>query len=629
MKKILIILLLVISPILVRAEERVDVKIEYVKDVYWNYEKNNTLYSGNLAYYYVNDKIAYSVDITTPFVSNEYVSTNKVLSSNIIYKYAYFGYGYKDNNTLEDYMATQKILWKYTDSAKVYFTTKPNGQGEVIDISKNEEKIRKIENDYSRFPEYSNLKFIIGTNNIISNKNDIIDKLTIENLSKNEIIVEQNNTLSFNANEIGKLRFTLQKLFDYKYDNIFYVSDNSPELLVVGNIKNIKKTYNYEVVGGSININVNFDKPKDNDITDNQFRLYNSSNKLIGIYSPNEDGNINITNLYMDTYILKHEEITDGYNVDDKEYEIKISEENLNIQKDITLNLKKTKLAITKTYSNIFTNNLEYSSNTLYKIYDENDNYIDELITNEKGTIETYLEYGNYKIIESGNESKTIIVDKSMFENIIEYNIHDKIYNSNLKIITIDKDTNEKVSNIKFRINDKEYATNEEGIYVFNNMDFGIYKFENLERNDRRNINTFTYELNENSNVYIENKEPYVDIYLYLNSNDLKEENNIDKEEDKIVIDDNEEINNEVPVDKEESIIVDDNNNLQTNIKDKEIKDIEINDKNDNNNQNIKEENYNSLENEKVEKLPFLGDNTNENSKIIIYILNIIKFNWM
>lgn len=631
MKKFLLILLLVLSPILVTAEEKVDVKIKYVNGVYWNYEKENILYSGKFSYFYVNDRIAYSMDITTPFVSNEYISTNKELSSNLIYKYAYFGYGYKDNNSLEDYMATQKILWKYTDSAKVYFTTEPNGQGNVIDISINEAKIKKIVNDYSRFPEYNKLKFVIGTNNIISNENDIKDKLILENLSKNDISIDLNNSLSFNANEVGIQKFSLQKIFDYKYENIFYVSDNSPELLVVGKIDDIKKRYTYEVIGGTININVKFDKEKNNDITNNQFKLYNSSNNLIGIYSPNKDGNINISNLIIDTYILKHEKITEGYDLENKEYKININENNLNIEKDITLNLKRSKLVINKTYSNIFTNNLEYDTNVSFKIYDENNNYINECITNENGKIETYLEYGNYKIV--GNEKDNFIIDKSMFNDVIEYNIHDKIYNSNLKIITLDKNTNEKLSNTKFKINDKEYMTNEDGIYVFNNMNFGLYKIENFESSNIRNMNTIVYELNENSDVYIENKEPYVDIYLYLNNNIIKEE--INKEEDKVIDKENSNdlvIEDEFVVkdDKKDSVKndVEINNNLEAN--DKEQDDLKINDTIDNSNQN-KEDNYNSLELEEINKLPFLGDNINknENSKVITYIINIIRFNWM
>ena len=613
MKKIIIILLLVMSPILVRAQETVNVKIEYVKDVYWNYKKQNILYSGNLAYFYVDGKIAYCMDLNTSIASNLYIKSDKKLSSDTIYKYGYFGYGYESNNTIKDYMATQKILWNYTNGVDVYFTTKENGLGELIDVSDNESRIRDTFQSYVRFPKYSNLKFLIGTTNIVnnevSNPNQIKEKLNVVNESNNDISVGDKYSIIFKANELGKSEFYLEKYYEYKYENYFYVSDNSPEILVVGNIDDIKRKFSYEVIGGSININVKFDKVKDKSITDNRFMLYNSSNNLIGIYSPNEEGNININNLYMDTYILKHEIVTEGYDVEKEEYIFEINENNYNIEKSIDLNIKQTKLVINKTYSNIFTNNVEYGTNVLYRIYDENNNCINELVTNEKGVIETTLEYGNYKIVESLDGNNNINVDKTMFDDVIEYNINDKIYNSNLKIITLNKNTNEKIPNIKFKINNNEYITNEEGIYVLNDVGFGIYKFENIN-NNLRNLDLFIYELNENSDVYIENKEPYVDIYLYSNTkNDILD--------DKIS-------NDKVLENKEQNITEKDNN-----IEIEDNKNIIDTDDGDINNSTLQNENI--IEINKEEKLPFLGDNinTNENNKIITYIYSVIKFNWL
>ena len=62
----------------------------------------------------------------------------------------------------------------------------------------------------------------------------------------------------------------------------------------------------------------------------------------------------------------------------------------------------------------------------------------------------------------------------------------------------------------------------------------------------------------------------------------------------------------------------------------KEQENLKIEDIINNSNQN-KQDNYNSLELEEIDKLPFLGDNINknENSKVITYIINIIRFNWM
>ena len=92
MKKIFIILLLFLSPIFVYANERVDVKIEYIDNVYWNYYRNNTLYSGQLSYIYVGDKIGFGTNIRESFNSNSYVRLDREISDSYIITMGYFGY---------------------------------------------------------------------------------------------------------------------------------------------------------------------------------------------------------------------------------------------------------------------------------------------------------------------------------------------------------------------------------------------------------------------------------------------------------------------------------------------------------------------------------------------------------
>ena len=68
MKKTFIILLLILSPILVSASEIVDVKIEPIENVYWNYYSYGDFYSGQFSYIYVGDDLGYSLDITKELI---------------------------------------------------------------------------------------------------------------------------------------------------------------------------------------------------------------------------------------------------------------------------------------------------------------------------------------------------------------------------------------------------------------------------------------------------------------------------------------------------------------------------------------------------------------------------------
>jgi len=617
MKKIFIILLLILSPILVSASEIVDVKIEPIENVYWNYYSYGDFYSGQFSYIYVGDDLGYSLDITKELIDESYKITTETVRNSRVIPYAYLGYGYNGNNKKEYYMATQKIIWRLINSVEVYFTTGPNSTGEIIDIKTYEDEIEDIYNNHTTLPNYGqNLTFNIGSKNIISNKNTILKDLNIINETNNNISIDINGNLIINANEIGSAYFYLETNYPKRKDNIVYRAMGDKKILVAGEIENKTKEYIYQVVGGSINVGVKFDKVSEEKITNNKFELYNSNNKLIGIYSPNEEGNITINNLKIDKYKLKHIDITEGYNKENNEYLFEISEQNLNINKEIILNLKTTKVSINKTYGNIILNDINYDNNVIYEIYNEKGNYINEVKTNENGYVEFNLDYGNYKIIESSLKRNVdyIEINKTMFDSNNHFDIHTYEYKTNLKVITLNKDTNEKISSVNFTINDNNYITNEEGISVIKDIIFDTYKFTEININGFKKIDLFTYEINQNSEFYIENNEPYTEIRLYLEKENDKENNyitNNNKEEKENIneIKKDEETNNEIgnKVEKEQT-----NNKIEDELEQKEEIRVE----------------ENNITN--IEKLPFLGDNkVNEKNKIIHYICNFIEFNWL
>lgn len=637
MKKIFAILLLVLLPIFVNAEERVGVKIVPVENVYWNYYSNGNYYSGQFVYIYVNDRLAYSLDKPTELISESYKVTSERPNQTRTEDFVYFGYGYNGKDELLDYIATQARLWSYERGISPYFTTGPNGTGKEIDFYPYENELIEDYNNHFNLPDYGkNLIFNIGNKYTINNKKITLSNLVLKNETNNNISIDKNGNLLIETNQIGEYNFYIETNYPNKGDNIIYKSDDGKKIIVVGQTENLKKEYTYKVVGGSININVKFNKSSKENIVDNRFELYDSSEKLIGIYSPNEEGNITITNLKNDKYILKHIDITEGYLKENNEYLFEINNENLDITKEIILNMKTTKVSINKTYGNIILNDINYDSNTIYEIYDERGIFLNEVKTDENGYVEFTLDYGNYKIIESSTKRNInyIEINKTMFENNNHFDIHTYEYKTNLKIIALNKDTNEKISNVSFLINNNDYTTNEDGICIIKNIVFDTYKFNEINIKGFKKNDSFTYEINENNEFYIENNEPYTEIKLYLEKEEIINENKVTSnnteekyeqnnnttiENEKQESNDNEEenINNEV---KKDDVSVDIEN---TNRDNNEIK-------NQNNVTNNITSNKGETENikENIEKLPFLGENkVNEDSKIIYYIYNFIKFN--
>lgn len=631
MKKIFIILLLILSPILVSASEIVDVKIEPIENVYWNYYSYGDFYSGQFSYIYVRDDLGYSLDITKELIDESYKTTTENVRNSRVIPYAYLGYGYNGNNTKEYYMATQKIIWRLINSVEVYFTTGPNSTGEIIDIKTYEDEIEDIYNNHTTLPNYGeNLIFNIGSKNIISNKNKISNNLNIINETNNNISIDTSGNLIIDANEIGSAYFYLETNYPKRKDNIVYRAMKDKKILVAGEIENKTKEYTYKVVGGRINLGVKFDKFSEEKITDNRFELYNSNDKLIGIYSPNEEGNITINNLKFDKYKLKHIDITEGYNKENNEYLFEINEQNLSMNKEIILNIKTTKVSINKTYGNVILNDVNYASDITYEIYNEKGVYINEVKTNENGYVEFNLDYGNYKIIESSLKRNVeyIEIDKTMFDSNNHFDIHTYEYKTNLKVIMSNKDTNEKISNVKFTVNDNECTTNEEGICLIKNIDFDTYKFSEININGLKKIDSFTYEINQNSEFYIENNEPYTEISLYLEEF-IKENNSINNEkneESKKTNNDIIENDNKVEIEQSDVKINEDIKEEVIIEIDKEETSNKIEEKLESNEEIRVEENNTT----NIEKLPFLGDNTtNEDNKIIYYIYNFINFNWL
>lgn len=635
MKKLILMIMVIFSFITVNAEETVNVRLEWVPNVYYNYEKNGLNYWGQFAYIYADDKVAYCLDISKNVNSLVYTKSDETQKNNLVVLAGYFGYGYDGNVSLKDYMATQKLIWGYLGT-DVYFTTKSNGAGEIIDIYDEKVKIIYRINNHATFPSFdTNYKFKIGSSNNILINNNINNGYNLINDTSN-VIQFNNNEILFNANEVGKNNFYLETKYIKNFDNQVYIADNSQKIMIIGGIQNLKRKYSYEVIGGTLNIKLSYSKNVDeSNIVDNLFEIYNENDESIGTYSPDINGNIIVDNLELGKYKIRELNISEGYNASKYENNFEITEDSLNHVREIFLYPKTINLTINKTFSNTLINDLNYDEGIIYKIYDFNDNYINELITNENGSATITLEYGNYKIIQSNINSvdiyhEDIVIDTTMFDKDLIFNIHDDISKARIKVLGLNKESDEPISNLNFKINGEEKTTNDNGIYVTELLDFETYKISNITKDGYIEHESFDYKLDENREYYVFENEAYVDLIIYLDK----------VEEPKISIEQNEsskEVNNNIDTNKVDNEITIEINDEKENVDNKsEI--IEINDNSDLK-QDIDEENSNNdtpkqiinFENNNTEKLPFLGEDVKkyEKAKIYNYINYFFDFNWM
>jgi len=674
MKKIILLFMLMFSFILVNASEtEVNVRLEWVTNVYYNYEKDGLNYWGQFAYIYAGDKIAYCLDISQNINSSVYTKSNELQTNNLVILAGYFGYNYENNTSLKDYMATQKLIWQYLGT-NVYFTTQSNGKGERIDIDDNVSRIIYKINNHAYFPLYdTDYKFNIGNTYDFMQTNIKLNEYDIINNTNNKINFTDEG-MSFEAKQIGNYYFYLQTKYPKNFENEIYVAENSQKIMVIGGINNLKRKYTYEVLGGKVNINVILNGNGGGMVTENVFELY-MDNRLIGTYSPNKEGNLLIEDLYLGNYKLKHITVSDGYTKVKDEYAFSITDDDLEKQIQITLNLKTINVTINKSFQNLAVNNLHYDRGVIYRIYDEFGNFVDEVITNENGNANYNFKYGNYKIVQSNVGGidifhDDIIINKSDFSEDLVFNIYDEYYNARIKFIVFDKDSLEPIKNLIFKINDKEYMTDECGVYVTELLNLGEYNFSNIELENYKKVDNFKYELNENSNYYVVMDEAFVDLVIYMEKEDIvepvipdeEEDNNEEssKEDDVLDLDEKEEEDNieeDVPKYEYPEPVIPDEEEDNNEESSKEDNVLDPNGKEENNNEesskeedvlepNEKEENIeediskepnkdDSSEEEmlvdkesNVEKLPFLGvyKAYEKYFKVFSYKFFIIKF---
>lgn len=545
MKKILFIILLFLC-FKVNASENVNVKVEYVPNVYFSYKENGLTMWGQFAYIYSDGVLSYCIDIKTPVTKTSYTVDNSIEVNKNVRLIAYFGYGYDYNSykTLKDYMATQKLIWKELGT-DVVFTTQSQGKGDVIDISNNVNRILDTMKDYDKLPFYNyKLEFLLGATYRISDSNyvDRNNYQIIDN-SGNIVTQEPSYIMQFIAKELGSNSLRVKRKYINRFDNIALVANNSQNIIRVGSIEDIYRDYEYLVKEGSVNINLT-------DVISNSktntglatydgiiFDMYDTNNNLISSVASASNGILRFDNLSFGNYIIRarnfntYEDISLNENVD-------INKTTYNYNYNYALTPKSINLKLIKKYK---VNGIEKNdSDIIFEIYNSKMEK-QEITTNEYGEASALLYYDNYKILQK-SDSKILKkyefnIDTNDFTKKDKvYIMDDSIINAKIKIELVD-DTGMKISNSKVLINDKEYITDINGIVLTDYIDFKEYIIDaNNDLYDE--IDKEIINIDENSEFVYDNEDAFVYLKIKLNKKQII------VNEPKIISEDNNEENN-------------------------------------------------------------------------------------
>jgi len=309
---------------------------------------------------------------------------------------AYYGYGYKNHTSVEWYGVTQFEIWKELDYRDVFFTDKPYGN-RIIAYKEERNELKNLVKLHNTLPSFSNDNFVytVGTTYKIEDSNTVLSNYEIK---ESNIDVEiKDNSLYISPKKSGNYEITFIRKSPTNRNYILYEHSGNQPLIYPGRINDIEFKINVQVNSGSITIN-NLD-------SENKDRMFaNLEGAVYGVYIEDElittittdiSGIGYLEELPLGSYKVKQINPSLGYKLDDKIYEIEITNQNKDIVIDSYSEIIKGNIIINKYFGSEDDYKLE--DGAIFDVYDINNNLIGNYESID-GIVNIELEYGKYYI---------------------------------------------------------------------------------------------------------------------------------------------------------------------------------------------------------------------------------------
>ena len=269
-----------------------------------------------------------------------------------------------------------------------------------------------------------------------------------------------------------------------------------------------------------------------------KFDLYSEEQKrVIGTYTTDKNGEINIENLPVGEYKVIEKESNKWYNLSD-EIKIKVNY-NETAETTIVNELKKGQIKVIKVDKD---NNKVKLKGVKFEVQDKDGKVLETLKTDKNGEAITskyaIKDYENLYLKETETNEKYVLNDKITKVKLEENKIKDIVFENEkikgkIKIVKTSKDYNKinklkagsPIEGVKFEIYNSDdklietLTTNKEGIAISSNLEKGEYKVREIETNKNYILNTQTQNatIKENAEVAVLNitndsKNPEIDI---------------------------------------------------------------------------------------------------------------------
>ena len=501
MKKILTLFLLV-GVFLIRISGvkaySVTMSREYIDNVWSFHYRNNDMWTfGNLPYNYADGKLVYCIqpdariNIETYYTYDDFsISGYTEDEKRQMELISYYGYGFPGHESLKYYMATQELIWLFSDDEYITWNTSKNEDGDVIDISYEKNEIMRLVNSHSTKPSFYNYGFTTETDYIIAyDSNNALEKYSIEVPEGISYEMISNNKIKFKSSKIGSYKVYFKRKRIVNENTLVYNNESLRTQKLA-----IFKAPDIDEFSINLYFNGSYVEIQKKDIETNDLIL--DENTVIKIKNLDTDKYVNdkeykFSNgkvwLYLPIGKYKVEEINapSGYYLDKKGITFEISNGGDTYNELVLFNEKvKGKININK-----INEENEKLEGVKFGIYDEDDNLVDEIVSSKEKTSSKELPLGKYIIKE--------------LESLYGYEKNNNTYEVEL----IYKDQNTRLVNEDINIINKKIKC--EIVLITKSKDmmidgkFGIYDNDN-------NLILSDYTLNGRKEIYL----PYGDYIL-------------------------------------------------------------------------------------------------------------------
>lgn len=537
-KKILVVLFVVFLSLfkinsVYAAENDSILNREFIPNVWSFHYRNGKVWTyGQLNIKHINGKIGYCIEPESAVNSNVYnSSTDWSISkySEYVKKrmelYAYYGYQFEGHQTIRYYMATQELIWSFSDDEKIIWTTEDHSDSQKINVQAEKNEIVRLANKHNLIPSFSNLsyKYNVGDKVNLEDTNYALNGYAIKtdiNYSVRDYI------LSFTVPKRNRVDMLLvPKGRSYDQTIVYSCNFRSQRIATFGVPDNPKSNLSLTIIPDKIKVKVNKkDSETKNLITDagNIIKIKNlDKNEYVKLNNSEEipvgtDGTVSI---YLEdgNYEIEEVHASNGYSINKEKVTFKV-DKNLELDND-TYNVD---FYNNKVYGKIKIKKVNELNENLegckFEIYDKDMKLVETLVTTKNEYDESVkLELGEYYV----KEVETLngyILDNKVYKVNLDYendekeivfktlNLTNKKIRCDLLVVTSYED-NKPLSGVTVNIYDSSKkivytkTTDENGEIKIDDITYGDYYLKQVSVPNGYELNdeTISFKVNDDN----------------------------------------------------------------------------------------------------------------------------------